>query len=119
MPPEMRLESGLAYIDFAVMQPYKYHLMFNLEPSNATSGDQRSKAMSALLEVHAYGIKTGDFILPGGCTLEAAAIQCWATVHGIAYLLPTVLADEHEKIAFMARLISGNTGEIFNAVPGR
>ena len=102
---EMLLEAGLAYIDFARLHPNKYLLMFGLEPSRATSGDQRGVAMRSLLAVLGGGLESGEFVLPDGYDLETAATHCWATVHGMASLLTSVLADEHDKSVRMARLI--------------
>jgi len=102
---EMLLEAGLGYIDFARRNPQKYHLMFGMEPSPATSGTQRNIAMSSLLAVLQRGLEQGELTLPRGYDMETAATHCWATTHGIASLLPTVLANEHETTAAMARVI--------------
>jgi len=47
----MLLTGGLAYIEYAGLHPQEYHLMFNMEPSQATSGEQRQIAMRSLLEI--------------------------------------------------------------------
>ena len=104
----MLLEAGFAYIDFARMHPNKYFLMFGLEPSRSTSGDQRRIAMRSLLGVLGRGLEAGEFTLPDGYDVETAATHCWATVHGIASLMPTVLADEQDKSIRMAQLILEN-----------
>lgn len=102
---EILLEAGLAYIDFARLHPNKYFLMFGLEPSRSTSGDQRRVAMRSLLGVLGAGLESGEFSLPVGYDVETAATHCWATVHGMASLIPTVLADEQDKSVRMARVI--------------
>jgi AcrR family transcriptional regulator len=102
---DMLVESGLAYIDFARYHPNKYFLMFGMESSPATSGEQRDVAMSSLLGVLNRGLDTGEFVLPPGYDLETAATHCWATVHGIASLLPTVLFDEKESTSKRARRV--------------
>jgi AcrR family transcriptional regulator len=113
--PEMLLEAGLAYIDFARAHPNKYHLMFGLEPSRSTSVEQRSSAMSSLEGLLRRGLDTGELVLPEGYDLGTAAMQCWTTVHGIASLLPTVLAEEHEETVRMARIILKNGTAFFTA----
>lgn len=113
---EMLLEAGMGYVDFASTHPNKYYLMFGMEPSPATSGEQRSVAMAAPLEILKRGLATGEFALPVGYDLETAAVHCWATVHGIASLLPTVLANEREKTTARARLILQRVVRSFSAV---
>lgn len=102
---EMLVEAGLGYIDFARHHPNKYYLMFGMEPSRSTSGEQRRDAMSSLLAVLERGLREEEFALPRGYDLETAAMHCWSTVHGIASLLSTVLAEEREKATPMARVI--------------
>lgn len=60
--------------------------MFNMEPSRATSGEQRQIAMRSLLEMVRVGIAQGRFVASEDYDADAIAYHCWATVHGIASL---------------------------------
>lgn len=102
---EMLLEGGLAYIEFAAQNPQDYILMFGLEPSPATTGDQREEAMKALLQIVQHGIASGE-IRPGDdYDQQAITLHCWATVHGIAMLQTAVLQDEQADTLAMSRVI--------------
>lgn len=90
----MLLMGGLAYIEYAGLNPQEYHLMFNMEPSQATSGEQRQIAMRSLLEIVRLGIAQGQFEAREGYDADTIAYHCWATVHGIASLQATVLLAE-------------------------
>lgn len=102
---EMLLYGGMAYIEYAGEHPQEYHLMFNMEPSKATSGEQRDIAMSSLLEIVQVGIAQGQFVPEDGYDAAAIAYHCWATVHGIASLQTTVLLDERDQLFGTSRLI--------------
>ncbi|MCA9918450.1 MAG: TetR/AcrR family transcriptional regulator [Anaerolineales bacterium] len=103
--PEMLLLGGLAYIEYAAQRPQEYHLMFNMEPSHATSGEQRKMAMRALLLIVQLGIAQGQIVAQGGYDAAIIAYHCWATVHGIASLQATVLLEERSDLADTNRLI--------------
>ncbi|MCA9897315.1 MAG: TetR/AcrR family transcriptional regulator [Ardenticatenaceae bacterium] len=103
--PEMLLLGGLAYIEYAAQHPQEYHLMFNMEPSHATSGEQREMAMRALLLIVQIGIAQGELVAQGAYDAAAIAYHCWATVHGIASLQATVLLDERDDLPELNRLI--------------
>jgi AcrR family transcriptional regulator len=103
---DMLVEAGMAYIDFARKHPNEFFLMFGMEGSPTTSGEQRAVAMKSLLGVLNMGLESGEFVLPPGYDVETAATHCWATVHGIASLLPTVLFDEQDSTSEKATRIS-------------
>lgn len=103
--PEMLLLGGLAYIEYAAEHPQEYHLMFNMAPSRATSGEQRAIAMHTLLQIVELGIAQGEIVLKGAYDAAAIAYHCWATVHGIASLQTAVLLDERDDLPELNRLI--------------
>ncbi|MBK8986384.1 MAG: TetR/AcrR family transcriptional regulator [Chloroflexi bacterium] len=102
---EMLLAGGMAYIEYAGQQPQEYHLMFNMEPSRATSGEQRVLAMRALLQIVQMGMANGEFSPQGAYDTTAITYHCWATVHGIASLHTTVLLDERDELLAVSRVI--------------
>lgn len=102
---EMLLAGGMAYIEYAGRQPQEYHLMFNIEPSRATSGEQRALAMRALLQIVQIGMANGEFAPQGAYDTTAITYHCWATVHGIASLHTTVLLDERDDLLAVSRII--------------
>lgn len=102
---EMLLEAGLAYVDFAADHPNEYYLMFGLEPSHSTSGERRTHAMRSLLDILHRGVEEGSIVTTRDYTLETIALHCWVTVHGLASLQTTVLADEKNQTAQAARSI--------------
>lgn len=102
---EMLLLGGMAYIEYAGQYPQEYHLMFNMEPSRATSGEQREIAMRALLQMVELGIAQAQIVAQAPYDARAIAYHCWATVHGIASLQATVLQDEQADLLAMSRLI--------------
>lgn len=102
---DMLLQAGLAYVDFAAAHPQKYHLMFSMEPSRSTSGERRSHAMRGLLAILEKGVEEGSIHQDEEYDLETIALHCWATVHGLASLQATVLAEEREKTAHAAQTI--------------
>jgi len=104
-PEKVLLEAGMAYVTFASEHPNEYHLMFSLEPSQSTAGEQRAIAMSGLLKILEAGVAAGSFKPRGNYTIEAIAMHCWATVHGLASLQSTVLRDERQHVAKLARVI--------------
>lgn len=111
---EMLLLGGLAYIEYAALHPQEYHLMFNMEPSRATSGEQRQIAMRSLLEIVRFGIGQGQFEERPGYDADTIAYHCWATVHGIASLQTTVLLAERPDVevairTILAKVIAGFT----------
>ncbi len=110
---EMLLQGGLAYIDYAARHPQEYHLMFNMEPSRATSGEQRQIAMRLLLQIVQTGLAQGEFSIHGDYDAQAIAYHCWATVHGIASLQATVLLDERTDMAAVSRVILQKVVEQF------
>ncbi len=63
--PDMLLLGGLAYIEYARQHPQEYHLMFNMEPSQATSGEQRAIAMRTLLQIVQLGVPRGKLWCKG------------------------------------------------------
>ena len=102
---EMLLAGGMAYIEYAGRQPQEYHLMFNMEPSRATSGEQRALAMRTLLQIVQMGMANGEFAPQGAYDTTAITYHCWATVHGIASLHTTVLLDERDDLWAVSRVI--------------
>jgi AcrR family transcriptional regulator len=102
---EMLLRGGLAYIEYAALHPQEYHLMFNMESSRATSGEQRQIAMRSLLEIVRFGIGQDQFEERPGYDADTIAYHCWATVHGIASLQTTVLLAERPDVAEVIRNI--------------
>ena len=102
---EMLLLGGLAYIEYAALHPQAYHLMFNMEPSRATSGEQRQIAMRSLLEMVRLGIAQGRFAVRDDYDADTIAYHCWATVHGIASLQTTVLLAERRDVEEVIRNI--------------
>lgn len=112
---EMLLYGGLAYIEYAGQHPQEYHLMFNMEPSRATSGEQREVAMRSLLQIVQFGIAQGEFVPQEAYDDDAIAYHCWATVHGIASLQTTVLLDEREKLLDASRVILQKVIDSFSA----
>ncbi len=111
---EMLLLGGLAYVEYAARHPQEYHLMFNMEPSRATSGEQRQIAMRSLLEMVRLGIAQGCFVVSEDYDADTIAYHCWATVHGIASLQTTVLLAERPDVEevirnILARVIAGFT----------
>jgi AcrR family transcriptional regulator len=102
---DMLLLGGLAYIEYAEHHPQEYHLMFNMEPSRATSGEQRQIAMRSLLQIIQLGIEQGEFVEQGGYDSAAIAYHCWSTVHGMASLQASVLEDERPHWLKVSRTI--------------
>jgi AcrR family transcriptional regulator len=101
----MLLLGGLAYIKYAALHPQEYHLMFNMEPSQATSGEQRQIAMRSLLDIVRFGMEQGQFEERPGYDADTIAYHCWATVHGIASLQTTVLLAERPGVEDVIRNI--------------
>jgi len=101
----MLMNGGMAYIEYAGQHPQEYHLMFNMEPSKATSGEQREIAMTSLLMIVQMGIDQGCFLPADDYDANVIAYHCWATVHGIASLQTTVLLDERDELLAISRLI--------------
>jgi AcrR family transcriptional regulator len=101
----MLLLGGLAYIEYAALHPQEYHLMFNMEPSQATSGEQRQIAMRSLLDIVRFGMEQGQFEERPGYDADTIAYHCWATVHGIASLQTTVLLAERPGVEDVIRNI--------------
>ena len=91
---EMLLEGGMAYIEYAGRRPQEYYLMFNMEPSRASSGEHRQTAMRSLLQIIQFGLSQAEFVVQDQYDEDAIAYHCWATVHGIASLQATVKLDE-------------------------
>lgn len=112
---QMLLYGGLAYIEYAGRHPQEYHLMFNMEPTRATSGEQRDVAMSSLLQIVQFGIASGEFVPTETYDAAAIATHCWATVHGIASLQTTVLLDERDELLAVSRVILQKTIDGFSA----
>ena len=112
---EMLLNGGMAYIEYAGQHPQEYHLMFNMEPSRATSGEQRETAMKSLLQIVQFGITQGQFAPQDDYDAAAIAYHCWATVHGIASLQTTVLLDERDDLLAVSRVILQKVIEGFSA----
>ena len=104
-PADLLLQGGMAYIEYAGLHPQEYHLMFNMEPSWATSGEQRAIAMHSLLQIVRHGIEQGRFVPGPDYDAASIAYHCWATVHGIASLQTTVLRDERKGLLTMSRVI--------------
>lgn len=102
---EMLLLGGLSYIEYAAAHPREYSLMFNMEPSAATSGEQRQVAMRTLLYIIQAGIASGEFTEKKDYDAAAIAYHCWATVHGIALLQNTVLLQERNDLFAVSRTI--------------
>jgi AcrR family transcriptional regulator len=102
---EMLLAGGMAYIEYAGQQPQEYHLMFNMEPSRATSGEQRALAMHTLLQIVQIGMTNGEFVSQGVYDATAITYHCWVTVHGMASLHTTVLLDERDDLLAVGRII--------------
>lgn len=101
----MLLNGGMAYIEYASLHPQQYHLMFNMESSNATTGEERQQAMLALLHIVDLGINQGEFIETEAYDSKSIASHCWATVHGIASLQTTILLDEERDPLELSRTI--------------
>jgi AcrR family transcriptional regulator len=102
---DMLLNGGLAYIEYAGLHPQEYYLMFNMEPSKATSGEQRVMAMRSLLQIVEVGLIKGEFAEQDDYDAPAIAYHCWATVHGIASLQTTVLVNEREDLLPLSRVM--------------
>ncbi len=113
---DMLLNGGLAYIEYASLHPQEYHLMFNMEPSNATSGEEREKAMNSLLQLIQFGIAEGIFVETDEYDAKIIASHCWATVHGIASLQTTILLDEESDALTLSRIILKKVIEGFRTV---
>lgn len=102
---DMLLIGGMAYIEYAGLQPQEYHLMFNMEPSKATSGEERETAMQTLLQIVQLGLEQGEFVTGGAYDAAAIAYHCWATVHGMASLHTAVLSDERHDLLSVSGVI--------------
>jgi AcrR family transcriptional regulator len=102
---EMLLSGGLGYIEYASLHPQEYHLMFNMESSNATTGEQRTQAMLTLLNLVNFGISQGVFVETEIYDANTIASHCWTTVHGIASLQSTILLDEQRDPLELSRII--------------
>ena len=102
---EMLLSGGLAYIEYAGLHPQEYFLMFNMESSKATSGEQRDIAMRSLLQIVKFGLAQGEFLAQDDYDAAAIAYHCWATVHGIASLQTTILLDERDELLRLSRVM--------------
>lgn len=102
---EMLLNGGLAYIEYASLHSQEYHLMFNMESSNATTGEERKQAMLALMHIVQAGTAQGYFIETEEYDSQTIASHCWATVHGIASLQATILIDETRDPLALSRTI--------------
>ncbi len=94
---EMLLVGGMTYIEYAKKHPQEYYLMFNMAPSHATSGEQRTLAMQMLLQIVEMGIGRGEIVVEPPYDAKAIAYHCWTTVHGIATLQMTVLRDDADE----------------------
>ncbi|MCA9936271.1 MAG: TetR/AcrR family transcriptional regulator [Anaerolineales bacterium] len=102
---EMLLTGGMAYIEYAGQHPQEYHLMFNMEPSRATAGEQREQAMRSLLQIVQLGLQQGEFAPQEAYDAAAITYHCWATVHGIASLRTAVLLNERDDLLVVSRII--------------
>ena len=102
---DMLLNGGLAYIEYAGQHPQEYHLMFGMEPSKATSGEQRDIAMRSLLQIVEFGLMQGEFVAQNAYDASAISYHCWATVHGIASLQTTILLDERDDLLPLSRVM--------------
>ena len=114
---EMLLNGGMAYIEYASLHPLEYHLMFNMESSNATTGDERKQAMLALMHIVQFGIAQGYFIETEEYDSQSIASHCWATVHRIASLQATILIDETRDPLALSRTILKKVIEGFRSHP--
>lgn len=102
---EMLLNGGLAYIEYAALHPQEYFLMFNMESSKATSGEQRDIAMRSLLQIVEFGLMQGEFVAQDDYDAATIAYHCWATVHGIASLQTTILLYERDDFLLLSRVM--------------
>ncbi len=102
---EMLLNGGLAYIEYAGLHPQEYFLMFNMESSKATSGEERDIAMRSLLQIVEFGLVQGEFVVQDDYDAAAIAYHCWATVHGIASLQTTILLNERDDLLQLSRVM--------------
>ena len=103
--PDMLLTGGMAYIEYAQQHPQEYHLMFNMEPSAATSGDQRTIAMHTLLQIVQIGLDRGEIVPRADYDANAITYHCWATVHGIASLHTTIRLSERDDLLAISHTI--------------
>jgi hypothetical protein len=101
--PEILLEAGPAYLEFACLRPNDNQFMFEPVPSRDRSGEQGVVANPSLLFAIERGFDSGELVLFRGHDSRRAATQCWVAVHGTASLLPTVHFDEYGRSAPMAR----------------
>lgn len=98
-PAEQLLIGGMTYIAYARHNPVDYHLMFYLDSSPATQGDNQRVAMTSLLYIVRFGLETGFFVTTDSYGEEAIVFHCWATVHGLAMIQATVLKDDPSAVA--------------------
>ena len=100
---ERFIDMGVAYVEFAVTNPTKYHLMFG-----AVLGDFSDYAMLREASTHCYGELLGvqrELIAALGredeLDLDQLGGAVWATVHGIASTLINFQGRDHVEIPTM------------------
>jgi AcrR family transcriptional regulator len=95
-PPDLLLQLGLAYVDFAVRNPDFFLLMFT-NPNTGVAPDstpgqaaadmqQEGSSFQLLLRAIQRGVDEGVFKAKSGYGVFEMAFTAWAMVHGIAML---------------------------------
>lgn len=109
---QLRL-GALAYLDFARANPIDYHLMFGVGPSASTQNENHAIAQRALRFIVDGGIERNEIVTDGRYDADTIAHHCWATVHGLAMLQATVVADRANELEPMAHEIIARVISLF------
>jgi AcrR family transcriptional regulator len=99
--PEIFVQSGRGYIDFATKYPEYYMLIMSTAEGGPNSLEEFKQTPNfvGLLQFVESVVAAGEFQLPPGYTPMHLALLSWFTVHGISLLKLTVMnkcPDEFE-----------------------
>jgi AcrR family transcriptional regulator len=99
--PEIFVQSGRGYIDFATKYPEYYMLIMSTVEGGPNSMEEfkRFPNFVGLLQFVESAVAAGEFQLPTGYTPFHLAMLSWFTVHGISLLKLTMMnkcADEFD-----------------------
>lgn len=95
-PPEVLVASARHYLWFAFTYPEYYNLIFNtpsLGPARNVQDINQDPNFAGFPDLIQMGVESGHFKLPEGYTPLLMALQMWITIHGMAMLGLSILAD--------------------------
>ncbi len=115
-PAQRLVESGLAYLEFALRYPEHYLLMFTTPEVEASLEELgRNSAYSSLKRNIQLGIDAHIFKVRPNYGLEEMAYQSWTLLHGIAMLRLTLFKQQTQDFdAFNRRIIEENVQNMLN-----